>query len=831
MQGKSVVIIGAGVVGAAIADELSAKGWPDITVVDQGQLPKPGGSSSHAPGMVFQHHASPVMSEFAQHTVRKFSKLDHNGEAGFDVVGGLEIAMTPERLADFRRRHGWAQTQSLETEIIGPDECKRLHPLLDSANIAGGLYCPNDGVARAVVAVNAQLSSAQSRGVRIIENCTVTGIRTVRSQLGDKVTGIDTDRGPIDADVLVCCAGIWGPLLADMVGDQLPMTVVEHQVATTSKLDEFANHTAEATTPIIRHLDAGLYYRDRFDRLEIGSFAHRPIPVAPQDILSPRTAPVMPSMHPFTPEDFRPQWESSTNLMSALDGATVEEGYNGLMAFTQDDFPLLGPSPRVEGMWYAEAVWVTQSAGVGLAMAEWLTDGWSSSFDLSPCELSRFDGPLTSPYLHQHRDLVRYAEIYDIAHPQDSWKDLRNIRTSPFYDRECELGAVFSEFNGWERPLWYESNTPPVSPAQAGRRQGSPSATNAAGTNYSGWTAQNWSPAVGAEARAARTTAALVDLTSLIRISIRGRDAQQLLSRVSTAPMPRPLGSVVYTLMLDEGGKVRSDITITCLGEDEFLLGGNSPRDLAWLQRNAKGMDVIVQDITPGTACIGLWGPESFNILQALQTTGDILPLDYFQSARGHIMGVPVICQRVSYIGEFGWEIITTADTAQHLWDILYQYGAPLGLTPIGRSAVDSLRLEAGFRSYGTDVTSEHTAAEAGLSFALSSRSDYLGADRARTVAQKLITLTHNNGAARLLGGEPVMAKNTDNDFTTVGRIASAAHSYTTGQPIATAWVSPEHADIGARLTIAAFDTDRAATVIKNRLIPSRINSHTPAAF
>ena len=194
-------------------------------------------------------------------------------------------------------------------------------------------------------------------------------------------------------------------------------------------------------------------------------------------------------------------------------------------------------------------------------------------------------------------------------------------------------------------------------------------------------------------------------------------------------------------------------------------------------------------------------------------------------------MGVPVICQRVSYIGEFGWEIITTADTARHVWDSLYQYGASLGLTPIGRSAVDSLRLEAGFRSYGMDVTAEHSAAEAGLSFALSERSDYLGADRARTITQKLITLTHDNGEARLLGGEPVMVKNTDNTFTTVGRIASAAYSYTTGQPIATAWVSPEHAVIGAQLSIAAFDTDRAATVVKNRLIPSRVNSHTPAAF
>ncbi len=275
MSGPKVVIIGAGVVGAALADELSLRGWSDVTVVDQGSLPMPGGSSSHAPGMVFQNHASKTMSEMAQYTVRKFLGLEFDDKAGFMQVGGLEIATTPERMTDLHRRLGWARTWGLDARIISPEECVALQPLLDVNQVLGGLYNETDGAARAVVAVNAQLRDAQARGVRILEAHEVTGIRTESG----RVTGVETNQGDIEAEIVVCCAGIWGPKVAAMVGVTLPMTVLAHQVAWTEPMPSLKAHTAEATKPMLRHMDAGLYYRDRYDSLEVGLVRPPAIPV------------------------------------------------------------------------------------------------------------------------------------------------------------------------------------------------------------------------------------------------------------------------------------------------------------------------------------------------------------------------------------------------------------------------------------------------------------------------------------------------------------------------------------------------------------------------
>lgn len=824
MTGPSVVIIGAGVVGAAIADELSIKGWDDITVIDQGRLPKLGGSSSHAPGMVFQHHADRTMSAFAQYTVNKFAEVEHEGQTGFVQTGGLEVATTPERLADLRRRHGWAEVNGLETHLLEPEECSALHPLLERSVVLGGLYSPNDGVARAVAAVNAQLATAKSRGVRVLESHTVRDIITEEGA----VTGVVTEQGEIPAEIIVCCAGIWGPLVAGLVGDRLPMTTVEHQVAWTEPLSEFAHHTAEATLPMIRHTDAGVYYRDRFARLEIGSFAHRPIVVDPQDILSPDDAPVMPSMHAFTPDDFAPQWADTQVVMPPTHASRIEGGYNGLMAFTQDDFPLLGPSPNVAGLWYAEAVWVTASAGVGRAMAEWIIDGQSTSFDLSRCELSRFDAHQLDSTYHRSQDVTRYVEVYDLTHPQDQRKEPRPLRISPFHGRQCEWGAVFHESSGWERPQWYGVNE--VLLAET--------ATSAVPLpEYSGWTAQHWSPVVAVEAHAARTSAVMVDLTSLRRIDVRGRDAQKLLSHVTTGDMTKPPGSVTYCLMLNAAGRIRSDVTVTRLADDWFRVGANGAQDEAWLREQARGAAVVIDDVTPGTCCIGLWGPEAANVLQTVPggDDPDIKSLGYFRAMKARLAGTPVVIQRVSYIGEYGWEITTTSDMGLHLWDALSSAGRPHGLIPAGHGAVNALRLEVGYRAFGKDMTTEHTPAEAGLAFALRSRLEHIGSSPAgasdvgpepsdEAPGTRLVTLTCAPSTVRLLGGEPVYASDRS---AALGYVGSADHGYSVGQGIATAWVPSESATTGTELIIGAYDRDIPAVVTETPVVPIRATDPT----
>jgi glycine/D-amino acid oxidase-like deaminating enzyme len=461
MTGPRVVIIGAGVVGAALADEMSARGWNQITVVDQGSLPTPGGSSSHAPGLVFQTNGSKTMTQLARYTVQKLVSLELDGEPCFLSVGGLEVSTTPERQAELHRRHGWATAWGLEARLLSTDECLELYPLLDPAIVLGGLYVPTDGLAKSVRAVQAQLRRARERGVRVLERHEVTDIRTVpAADRGDGrvVTSVLTNRGELPADLVVCCAGFWGPRVARMVDMVLPLTPLAHQLAWTGPVPALAGQEQEAVRPILRHQDADLYYRDRFDQLGIGYYGHDPKPIAPDDVPGVDEAESMPSVLPFTEEDFGPAWAHTQRLLPSTAEAKLEEGINGIFSFTTDDFPLLGPSPDVQGFWVAEAVWVTHSAGVGRAMAEWIIDGRCSSFDLHECDVNRFETHQLAPDYVLARGCQNFVEVYDIKHPLEPMEDPRPLRTSPFYARQLQLGARFLEASGWERPQWYEAN-------------------------------------------------------------------------------------------------------------------------------------------------------------------------------------------------------------------------------------------------------------------------------------------------------------------------------------------------------------------------------------
>ena len=794
MPSPKVVIIGAGVVGAALADELSQRHWGEITVVDQGSLPRPGGSSSHAPGMVFQNHASKAMSEMAQFTVKKFLALEHDGEAGFQQVGGLEIATTPERLTDLHRRLGWARSWGLNPRILTTEECVSLQPLLDPKRVLGGLYDETDGAARAVVAVNAQLRAAEQRGVRILERHEVTGLLTEAGA----VIGVETDQGTLEADVVVCCAGIWGPKIAEMVGITLPMTVLAHQVAWTGPLPSLAEHTQDATKPMLRHMDEGLYYRDRFDRLEIGSFAHRALPVDAHDILGVDQALVMPSVQPLTEEDFEAQWSDTQRLMPETLQAKVEGGMNGLMAFTVDDFPLLGPVPELAGLWMAEGVWVTHSAGVGLAMAEWLVEGKSTTFDLHECELGRFEPHQLSPEFIKGKDIQNFLEVYNIKHPLEPMEEPRPLRVSPFYARQQELGAVFLEGAGWERPHWFESNAPLV----AGREIPA----------FEGWSAQYWNPIVAAEAQHTREAVALYDMTPLKRLEVVGPDAESFLQGMTTGHVTRSVGSVTYCLLLDQKGGVRSDVTVARLGEDHYQVGANGNADLQWLQRHSADARVSVRDITPGTCCLGLWGPRARDVISGISDINfTAKAFGYFRARKGFVGNVPVTALRVSYVGELGWELYTTADMGLKLWDTLWRAGQDHGLVAAGRGALNSLRLEKGYRAFGTDMTFEHDPYEAGLGFAVKLDKEFVGraalVERKDDAGRRLTCLTYD-APEMLLGREPVLVNGS-----AVGYVTSAAYGYTIGRGIAYAWLPAEFALPGQDVEIQNFDRVLTASV------------------
>ncbi|MHA6793515.1 GcvT family protein [Pseudonocardia bannensis] len=793
MTGPRVVIIGAGVVGAALADELSAKGWDDITVVDQGPLPATGGSSSHAPGLVFQANPSKTMTQMARYTVEKFCGLDVDGEPCFLQVGGLEVAVAAARLAELHRRAGWLTSWGVPASVLSPDECVALHPLLDRDLVLGGLHTPTDGIAMAIRAVEAQLRRARSRGVRLLERHEVVGVR----HDGERVTAVGTDRGEIPADVVVCCAGIWGPKVAAMAGMALPLTPLAHQLVWTGQLAPLAGQAREAVRPILRHQDADLYLRERGDTLGIGYYGHRPMPVSADEIVAVDDAEIMPSMLPFTEEDFAPGWADAKALVPALREAKVEDGMNGLFSFTPDGMPLMGPSRDVRGFWVAEAVWVTHSAGVGRAMAEWLVDGHCSSFDLHACDVNRFWPHQLAPDYVLARDCQNYVEVYDIVHPLQPMEDPRPLRTSPFHPRQRELGAMFLEASGWERPQWYEAN--------AGLVQGRDAPVP------NDWAARYWSPIVGAEAQATRESVALYDMTALTRIEVSGRGAAAFLQWITTGNVDKSVGSVTYCLLLDADGGIRSDITVARLGRDLFQIGANGPLDVDWLTRHAPD-GVVVRDITAGTCCLGVWGPRARDLVAPL--AGD-LGFRYFRGARTYLGTVPVTALRLSYVGELGWELYTTADMGLKLWDTLWEAGRRHGILAGGRGAFASLRLEKGYRSFGADMTNEHDPWEAGVGFAVKlDKGDFLGRDavvrRKDRVRRRLTCLLLDE---TVMGSEPVY----DGDRA-VGYVTSAGHGYTIGRGIAYAWLPAELAEPGRQVHVGYFDQRIPAVVAEEPL-------------
>ncbi|MFG2459631.1 FAD-dependent oxidoreductase [Streptomyces sp. NPDC048523] len=802
MAGPRVVIIGAGVVGAALADEISTRGWTEVTVVDQGPLPATGGSSSHAPGLVFQANSSKTMTELARYTVEKLSSLDVDGQPCFLQVGGLEVATTPERVTELHRRQGWLTSWGVESRIVTADECVDLHPLVNRDRVLAGLHIPTDGLAKAVLAVEAQIRRATERGVTFLARHEVLDVL----QADGEVTGVRTDQGDLQADIVVCCAGIWGPKIARMAGMNLPLTPLAHQLAWTGPVPALAGQTEEAVRPILRHQDADLYYRDRHDTLGIGYYGHRPMPITADEILSVDEADGMPSVLKFTEDDFADAWTETQSLLPATREAKVEEAINGLFSFTTDGLPLLGESPDVKGFWVAEAVWVTHSAGVGRAVAEWLVDGHCSSFDLHECDVNRFEPHQLSPEYVLARDCQNFVEVYDILHPLQPSGDPRPIRTSPFHARQQELGAFFLEANGWERPHWYEANAHLVE----GRSIVTPD----------DWAARYWSPIVGAEAQATRETVAMYDMTALKRLEVSGRGAADFLERLCTGKVAKSVGSVTYTLLLDHDGGIRSDITVARLAPDLFQVGANGNLDLDWFTRHLPADGTVqVRDITPGTCCIGLWGPLARDVLQPLtdedfSATG----LKYFRAKRAHIGPVPVTAMRLSYVGELGWELYTTADLGQKLWDTLWRAARPLGGIAAGRGAFNTLRLEKGYRSFGTDMTYEHDPYEAGVAFAVKAdKEDFVGKaalERRRAdVRRKLTCLTIDDPRSVVMGKEPVY-----DGQRAVGYVTSAAFGHTIGKGIAYSWLPAELAVAGRSLHIGYFDRRVEAVVAEEPL-------------
>lgn len=789
-----IIIIGAGIVGCSLTDELTERGYTDITVIEKGPLWAPGGSTSHAPGVVFQTNGSRTMAQFARQTVEKLYSLQYNGEPCFLKVGSMELATTSERLDDLHRRAGLALSAGINAQVISPEEALAKHPMLAHDKILGALYVPDDGIARAKQADQLMGERAISRGAQFIQHCEVIAI----DQQDGCVTGVQTTQGSFPADIIVSCAGIWGPKIGAMVGMPIALQPLAHQLCYTTPMTELSGYKTEAELPVLRHQGSDLYFKQRGQSLAVGWYGHRPLPVRAEDILPNEHAEIMPSQMPFTPEEWKGAMEGAAEVIPALKNAEIAEAMNGLFSFTVDNFPLIGEWSGLKGFWVAEAVWITHGCGVARAMAEWIVNG-HPTMAVHECDVNRFEPHHLGLQHIEERGAQNYIEVYDLLHPLQPMESPRPLRTTGFYPRQQELGAFFLEAAGYERPQWYEVN------AHLVERYPSPP--------RDAWSAQFWSPIIGSEASAVREGVGLFDITTLKRIEVTGKGALEFLEKLTTGNLHKKPGAITYCLLLNESAGIMSDITVMRRGEQDFFIGVNSNIDINFLKQSAPDT-VSVKDITPGTVALGLFGPKSRELAQSL-TRDDLSnqALGYFRLKQTYLGHVPVMLARLSYVGELGYEIYTTADLGLKLWDTLWKAGTPYRLIAAGRGAFNSMRLEKGYRSYGTDMTSEHNPHEAGLSFAVRKGGGYTGAEALSKIdpaalSKRLTCLVLNEPQHVVLGKEPVLHQGK-----VVGYVTSSYFGHTIGRQLAYAWVPAALSVLGTVLSIRYFDKDYPATV------------------
>ena len=796
-----VVIVGAGIVGCSVAYHLAQLGWRQIVVLEQGPLFETGGSTSHAPGMVFQVNFSKVMSEFAKYTGELYSSLELNQRPCYHKVGGMEVAWSKERLEDLKRKTAAGKLWGLDVDLLEGNQARDRVPLL-SDKIYGAMYSAGDGVAMQVRAAEAMANTAKERAATFYAETKVTDIEVV----GGRVTAVMSTKGRIRTDTVVVAAGIWGPLIGRMAGVPVPLQPMRHQYAHTEPIAELFGVTEEFRDPILRHQDASIYLRQREDHYVIGSYRHEPLLVEPEDILGWNEAPVMPSMMEWEDDIFQSGLEAAGEVIPSLRGAGLGRKVNGMFSFTPDGMPLLGESPQVRGFWLAEAVWITHAGGVGKSVAEWVVDG-SPSSDLRECDISRFHPHAQSRSYVKVRAAQQYREVYDIVHPLQQMEGPRDMRLSPFHLRQRELSAVFFESAGWERPQWYEANEGLLEGLTEGPAM------------RSGWEARQWSPIIVAEHRATRDRVGMFDLTPFTKLEVSGPGALQFLQYVTANQMEKPCGKVTYTSLLNKRGRIKCDLTVTRLEADRFLVITGAifgVHDLAWLRSHLPGDgSVSIFDLTSSRCCIGLWGPEAREVMRAVSENDFSNEAFPYLTARAITIGdIPALALRISYVGELGWEVYAQTEFGLRLWDTLWEAGQSHGLVAVGGGAFDSLRLEKGYRLWGSDINTDYNPYEAGIGFAVRlSKDDFLGREalkrvRAQGIERKLCCMTLDNPGAVAMGKEPLL----DGDRL-LGYVTSASYGGTVGESIAYGYLPVEYAVEGTNVQVMYFGERCGATV------------------
>jgi glycine cleavage system aminomethyltransferase T/glycine/D-amino acid oxidase-like deaminating enzyme len=800
------VVIGCGIVGNSLSHHLCRLGWRDVVLLDKGPLPNPGGSTGHASNFIYLVDHSKEMTALTVDSVNQYKAL-----GVFTESGGVEVARTDERMQELARRMASARSWGIEpVSLVSPAEVKQLVPYINETILKGGFYTPGVGVVDSLRAGTLMRESAQASGaLTVAANTEVLGIDIEHG----RVCCVRTTAGDIEAETVVITGGVWSPRLARMAGTRIPLTPAVHQMIDIGPVPRFRGAKGDIEHPIVRDMDTNMYERQAGGDLEIGSYAHRPILHDPEDLPSVEQAALSPTEFPFTQADFEQQMEHALELMPEIVGdesVGVKYAINGILSLTPDGMPVLGESPDVKGLWSAAAVWVKEGPGTGRAVAEWMVHG-ESEIDLHSSDIARFHEHQRTRAHVRARAAEGFNKTYGIVHPSEQWASNRDVRMAPFHVREKELGAVFFEAAGWERPQWYESNAPLLE--EFGERVTQRTAE---------WDARWWSPLINAEHLAMRERAGIFDLSAFTVFDITGPGALGAVQATALRQMEVPVGRVVYTPVLSPNGGFKSDLTIMRLGEEQFRVvtgGAGGMADKKWFRDHlpADGSAQLV-DLTTALSTIGLWGPRARDILASV-TSDDVFDEGFkFGSCRVIEIGTQrILASRISYVGDLGWELYVSMEQGLRLWDTLWEAGRPHGMAACGIGVYGTTgRLEKCYRAHGNELETEYNVVEAGMQAPRVKSEDFVGKEshlrhREEEPAAILCTLTVDDHTSKsgvkryMLGKEPILTRAGARIVDRDGRgsyVTSAGAGPSVGRHILLAYLPPEQAVEGGQLAV-----------------------------
>jgi sarcosine dehydrogenase len=789
------VIIGGGIIGCSVAYHLTQLGWQDVVVLEKGKLTS--GSTFHAAGLVGQLRTSANITRVLTHSVELYKRLEQEtGQAtGWKQNGGLRLACNRERLTEIKRQATTAHSFGLEMHILTPKEALDLWPVMDVADLEGAAFLPTDGQANPSDIALALAKGARARGCRFHEGVTVTGILQAKG----RATGVVTDHGTIAAEVVVNCGGQWARDIGRMAGVRVPLVSVQHQYVITETVPGVPREL-----PTLRDPDRLIYFKEEVGGLVFGGYEPNPIAWAVDGIPDGFVFQLLPNDF----DHFEPLMEQALARVPKLANAGIKQMINGPESFTPDGNFILGEAPELRNFYVGagfNAFGIASAGGAGKALAEWVAAG-EPPMDLWPVDIRRFGRPHDSVDWTRTRTLEAYAKHYTMAWPFEEHRSGRPNRVSPLYATLKEQGACFGEKLGWERPNWF---------ARPGEKP----------EDFYSYGRQNWFDAVGEEHQAVREAAGLFDQSSFAKFVVKGPDASAAMNWICANDVDKTVGSLTYTQLLNRKGGIQADVTVARIAEDAFYIvtgTGFATHDFSWIERSLpEGTRATAFDVTSAYGVLSLMGPRARDVLAAV-CKDDLANAAFpFGQAREIEIGpVKARALRVTYVGELGWELHAPTEQMLTLYRLLMESGAPLGLRNAGYRAIESLRLEKGYRAWGSDIGPDYTPLEAGLGWAVKLRKnlDFQGRaalteQQRRPLTKRLACFTVEGRDTVLLGRETIYR-----DGERVGWLSSAGWGYTVGRNIGYGYVRRAEGVDDAFLYSGSYELEVASERVPCRI-------------